>query len=222
MAIILLIRHGVNDFVGKRLAGRLPGVHLNEKGQQQAQSIAEALKDAPLKAIYSSPLDRTMETAAPLAAALDLKVNPNPGLLEVDFGDWQGKTMGQIRRSRKWKTVQENPAEMRFPNGESFPEAQERIATALKGIAAAHDENEMVACFSHSDSIKLAVAYFLDMPMNAFQRIGVDTASITGIFISKEGKPFLINVNQRLSLEWPKEKKPKRTRKKAKEQVIES
>jgi probable phosphoglycerate mutase len=220
MATILLIRHGVNDFVGKRLAGRLPNVHLNDTGKKQAEMIANALKQAPIKAIYSSSLERTMETAAPLAAALELEVIPQPGLLEVDFGEWQGKRFWQMHRSKLWKTVQENPVEMRFPGGESFPEAQARIANTIKDISAAHDEKDVIACFSHSDSIKLAVAYFLDMPLNAFQRIGVDTASITGLFLSKEGKPFMLFVNQRLSFEWPKEE-PKKVRRKKKEQVVE-
>lgn len=219
MATILLIRHGVNDFVGKRLAGRLPNVHLNDTGKKQAELIANALKEAPIKAIYSSPLERTMETAAPLAVALNLEVIPQPGLLEVDFGEWQGKRFGQMHRSKLWKTVQENPVEMRFPGGESFPEAQARIANTIQTINAAHDEKDVVACFSHSDSIKLAIAYFLDMPLNAFQRIGVDTASVTGLFLSKEGKPFMLFVNQRLSFEWPKEE-PKKVRRKKKEQVV--
>ena len=60
MSIILFIRHGTNDFVGKRLAGRLPDVHLNEHGRQQAQVVAQALCRLPFKAIYSSPLDRAV------------------------------------------------------------------------------------------------------------------------------------------------------------------
>lgn len=204
MPTILLIRHGINNLVGKRLAGRLPGVRLNEAGWKQAERIAEALKSAPIQAIYSSPLERAMETAAPLAAALNLEVRPHPGLIEIDFGAWQGITFKQMRRMKLWKTVQENPAEMRFPQGESFVEAQQRLVETITEIAAQYGEKDWVACFSHSDAIKLAVAHFLAMPLNAFQRIGIDTASLSVIHLGKN-EPFVAAVNQRINFEWPQE-----------------
>jgi probable phosphomutase (TIGR03848 family) len=201
MTTILLIRHGVNNFVGKRLAGRLPDVHLNDTGQHQAQAIADALKQAPIRAIYSSPLERAMETAAPLAAALGIPIQLKPGLLEIDFGTWQGKTMKQMQHMKLWKTVQERPSEMRFPQGESFAEAQQRIVAAINEVADSHEEKDLVACFSHSDAIRLAVAYYLAMPLDAFQRLGIDTASITTLHLH-EGHPYLGRVNQALSYRW--------------------
>src|SRR3954452_18283038 len=102
MTTILLIRHGENNMVGKRLAGRLPDVHLNDRGKQQAQQLAEALCKAPLKAIYSSPLERAVETAEPLAAELGLPVQIAPGLIELGYGDWQGKTLKQLSRLKLW------------------------------------------------------------------------------------------------------------------------
>ncbi|MBC8331839.1 MAG: MSMEG_4193 family putative phosphomutase [Anaerolineae bacterium] len=195
MPTILLIRHGENEYVKKgRLAGRLPGVQLNEKGQQQAQALAENLKDAPIKSVYASPLERTLETAAPIAAALNLDVIPNSGLLEIDFGDWQDKTLKELRRRKLWHTVQQTPSRMCFPNGESFAAAQARIIAALEALCQKHSPEEMLICVSHSDSIKLAVAYYLGMPIDHFQRLTIAPASITTLFLG-EKQARVIHVN---------------------------
>jgi probable phosphomutase (TIGR03848 family) len=196
MPAVLLIRHGQNSFVGKRLAGRLPDVHLNEKGLQQAEYIAARLKGAPIKAIYSSPLERTIETAGPLAGSLGLEVSLAEGLLEVDFGGWQGKTMRQMQRMKMWKQVQEEPSRVRFPQGESFVEAQARIVGFLDSLREKHEEQEWVACFSHCDAIRLAICHYLDMPLDAFQRLSIDTASISLVYLGKKGRPGLLTMNQ--------------------------
>ena len=179
MPVFFMIRHGTNDFVGKRLAGRLPGVHLNEHGRQQADTIAQALCRIPLTAIYSSPLERAFETAGPLAQALALPVNLEEGLAEIDFGEWQGLSIGRLRQRKMWKTVQEKPSEMRFPGGESFLEAQQRVAQAMDAIAHRHEDKALIACFSHADTIRLLVAHTLGLPLDNFQRLNIDTASLT-------------------------------------------
>jgi probable phosphoglycerate mutase len=202
MTTLLLIRHGENNTVGKRLAGRAANVHLNDKGKQQAEQIAQVLCKAPIRAIYSSPLERAVETAAPLARELQLSVEIAPGLIEVDFGDWQGKTLKQLARYRLWKVVQGKPSEMRFPRGESFVEAQQRAAAELERIAAAHQEGDLVACFSHGDVIRLLAAHFLGMPLDFFQRVAASTASVTVIHIDKNGRPSVPHLNQVLSLEF--------------------
>jgi hypothetical protein len=102
--------------------------------------------------------------------------------------------------------VQEKPSAMRFPNGESFPEVCERVVAEIERIAAAHEEREMVACFSHGDIIRLAVAHFLGVPLDLFQRVGANTASISMIHIDKKGRPFISHVNQVLSFEFKEEK----------------
>lgn len=205
MTTILLIRHGQNNFVGKRLAGHLPNVHLNDAGRKQAQAIADFLKDAPLKAVYSSPLERALQTAAPLAAQHNLEVRVHRGLTEVNFGEWQGKTLKQLARRKLWKMVQEKPSEMRFPGGESFCEAQQRVAAAIEEIAGWHEEKDLVACFSHSDTIRLAVSHFLAMPLDAFQRVGIDTASVTTIFLH-QGRVYVGNINFLPGWVWPRPK----------------
>lgn len=200
MPVLLLIRHGENEYVKNgRLAGRMPGVHLNEKGKSQAQAIAERLKPAPLKAIYSSPLERAMETAEPLAVAKGLAIIPRQGLLETDFGEWQGKTLKSLRRRKLWRLVQGSPSMLRFPGGETFAECQLRIAQELQAIATLHKPKEMVACVFHSDPIKLAVAYYLGMPLDNFQRLMIAPASITGLFLGETGAR-LLNLNFDLSL----------------------
>lgn len=179
MTTLLLIRHGENDYTGKRLIGRLPGVHLNQRGREEAQSVADLLKTQPLAAIYSSPLERALETAEPLSRNLSLNVKPNTGLMEVDFGDWQGLTATQMRRRKLYLLIQEKPSLVRFPNGESYSEAQQRIMRALLEIASTHAVDASIACFSHCDIIRLAVAGFINLPLDAFQRLTVQTGSLT-------------------------------------------
>jgi probable phosphoglycerate mutase len=203
MPAVLLIRHGETDYVGKRLAGRLPGIHLNETGRRQAEAVAQQLKVAPIQAVYSSPLERTLETAQALAAALDLPVQTDEALLEVNFGAWQGKTVKQMHRMKLWKMVQEKPSQVRFPQGESFSEAQARLVAFLDGLREKHTEKDLVACFSHSDAIKLAIAHYLGMPLDTFQRLHVDTASISLLFLG-QGRPGLLTLNQSSINHWQK------------------
>ena len=196
MPVVMLIRHGENEYVKKgRLAGRKAGVHLNDKGRAQAQALADHLQQHPIKAVYASPLDRTMETAAPLAEALKLEVIPKEGLLEVDFGSWQDKTLKQLATRKLWKTVQRAPSQMRFPEGESFAEAQLRIANQLIELSSAHKPKDMFVCVGHSDMIKLAVAYFIGLTLDKFQGIMVSPASITTLHINPNQGGHLINLN---------------------------
>ena len=212
MTTFLLIRHGENEYVAKgRLAGRLPGVHLNENGKKQAEIVAKAFAKAPIKAVYASPMERCMETAKPLAVALDLEVIPSQGLIEVDFGKWQDKTLKQLRHRKLWKVVQANPSRMRFPEGETFVNAQQRIVQELESLAREYDPKDLIACFSHSDLIKLAVSYYLGQPIDLFQRIMIAPASISILHLGEMGAQ-IINVNHRadnlsFSQHKPKSKK---------------
>lgn len=195
MPTLLLIRHGENEYVKKgRLAGRKPGVHLNEHGKSQANRLADHLKKAPVKAVYSSPLDRTIETAQPIAEALGLEVITRPGLNEVDFGTWQDKTLKQLRRRKLWRVVQQRPSRARFPKGESFAEAQLRISRELEALSAMHKPRDLILAVSHSDIIKLAVTFFLGLPLDHFQRIMVAPASVTTL-VFNEGGAMLVNLN---------------------------
>ena len=203
MPLLLLIRHGENDFVKtSKLAGRLPGIHLNERGQKQAAALGEALKDVPIKALYSSPLERAMETAAPIASARKLEILPEPDLMDTDIGSWQGRSLNVLRLTRLWKIVQSAPSRFRFPDGESFVESQTRYVGALERIIKKHNkQQDIVAVVFHADPIKLAVAYFLGMPLDHFQHLSCDTGSLTALFASESGAN-LIKLNQRPPFEF--------------------
>lgn len=208
MPILLLIRHGENDFVkSHKMAGRLPGVHLNEKGQKQAQALADALIDVPLKAVYSSPLERAMETAAPIAEPHKLKIVQEPDLMDTDIGKWQGRSWRVLGLTKIWKIVQNAPSRFRFPNGESFIEAQTRCANALERIIQKHNKpKDIVAVVFHADPIRMAVAHFLGMPLDHFQRLSCDTGSITVIHAS-ESRANLVKMNQRPQFDFLPKKK---------------
>jgi probable phosphomutase (TIGR03848 family) len=203
MPTILLIRHANNDYVKKgRLAGRLPGVHLSENGQKQAAEVAEKLAEIPIKAIYSSPLDRAMETAAPIADKHSLKIRARPGLTEVDIGDWQGKKIKGLSRLKIWKVVQGAPARMRFPGGETFFEAQYRICQELEALAVLHQPEDIIICVSHADPIKLAVAFYLGLPLDLFQRVIISPASISVLRLGENGNS-LLTLNHEFSFSLP-------------------
>ena len=198
MPLLLLIRHGENDYVKTgKMAGRIPGVHLNERGQKQAQALSEALKDVPLKAIYSSPLERALETADPIAKTRNLKIIQEPDLMDADVGKWQGKSLKVLRLMKVWKIVQIAPSRFRFPEGESFPEAQTRYVNVLERIVRTHHKpKDIIAVVFHADPIKLAVSHFLGLPLDHFQRLSCDTGSLTALYISESGAN-LLKLNQR-------------------------
>jgi probable phosphoglycerate mutase len=204
MPLVLLVRHGENDYVKKkRLAGRQPGVHLNKRGQAQAQAVAERLKGAPIKAVYTSPMERALETARPIAEALGLEAVVRPGLLETDIGEWTGVQIWKVRRLKLWKVVQGAPSRLRFPGGESFAETQQRIVNELDTLCRQHDPKDILVCVSHADPIKLAVAYFIGLPLDHFQRLGVSTASITALHIGEMGS-HLLTLNYDFEFTLPK------------------
>lgn len=197
MPLLLLIRHGENDYTKThKLAGRLPKVHLNEHGRKQAQALGEALKGVPIKAIYSSPLERALETAAPIAENLGLNVQREKGLLETNVGDWQGRSLKRLYLNKHWKVVQRAPSRAQFPNGETFYECQNRVVKAIDSILAMHKPKDVIACVFHADPIKLAVAHFIGLPLDQFQRLGCDTGSLTALAISEMGAS-LLKLNQR-------------------------
>lgn len=203
MPLLLLIRHGENDFTRTgRLAGRMPGLSLNERGRKQAEELARALAHAPLTAIYASPLERAMQTAEPIGRALGLKVLPSPGLLEADVGEWQGKSVRRLALTKYWRVVQSAPSRARHPGGESFAETQVRVVSALDAICARHKDRAVIACVFHSDPIKLAVAHYIGLPLDHFQRLGCDTGSVTLLALGASSA-HLIWLNRRPPFDFP-------------------
>ncbi|MCC6260802.1 MAG: histidine phosphatase family protein [Anaerolineales bacterium] len=207
MPTLLLIRHGENDYVKTgKMAGRITGVHLNEKGKKQAEALGEALKDVPIKAIYSSPLERALETAMPIAASRKLKIIQNANLLDTNIGKWQGKSLAALRLTKAWKVVQNAPSRFCFPEGESFLELQARIASVMEEIIKTHNKpKDIIAIVFHADPIKLAVSHFLGLPLDHFQRLACDTGSLASIHVGEMGAS-LIKLNQRPPFEFLEKK----------------
>ncbi|GAC1366818.1 MAG: histidine phosphatase family protein [Herpetosiphon sp.] len=213
MTQLLLIRHGINDMVGqKKLAGRLPGVHLNDEGRAQAQALADRLHGVPLNAIYCSPLERTQETAAPLAHQKNLEVMLRDGLREVEYGDWTGRPLDELNKLEEWRIVQLYPSGMRFPGGEHMRDMQARVVGEIEAIAADHPR-QIVALVFHADLIKAALAHYLGVHFDLFQRIAVDPASVSVVHLTRFG-PHVVRINDNgpLKLEPEKEPEPEKPR----------
>jgi probable phosphomutase (TIGR03848 family) len=191
---LLLIRHGMNDWVvDKRLAGWTPEVHLNDEGQAQVTALVERLAEVPLAAIYSSPLERTMETAGPLAKAHGLEVQVRDDLGETHIGEWTGRSLESLKEEELWPVVQVYPSGARFPAGESMREVQARMVAEIDAIREAHPE-QTVAVVSHSDPIKMAVAFYAGIPLDLFQRLAISPASVTAFTFTPFG-PHLVCLN---------------------------
>jgi len=194
MPALILARHGETDVIGKRLTGRITGIHLNANGRNQANRLAKALEGVKIGAIFSSPLERAMETARPLSESCGIPISPHSGLTEINFGAWQGKQYKQLQKLKLWEVIHSTPSKVTFPAGESFIEAQQRMVASLDEILSAMGENDLAICFSHCDPIRLAVAYYLNMGLDDFQRLSIEPASLSLISV-RDGKPHLGPIN---------------------------
>ena len=209
MTLLLLIRHGTNDWVHGRLAGWTPGVHLNDEGRRQAGALAERLAFLPIEAIYASPLDRTVETAQAIAGPRAMPLRLVEGLGEVKYGEWQGAELKELYKHELWPGVQFYPSGTRFPGGETLGEAQMRMVATLDTLRAQHP-NGIIAVVSHADIIKLAIAYYVGMHMDLFQRLEIMPCALTAIRFTKMG-PRLLAYNDVGALEYlkPKPEEPR-------------
>jgi probable phosphoglycerate mutase len=192
--VVLLVRHGQTPTTGTSLPGRAKGLHLSDKGQAQAEGVAERIgRLRTLGAVYTSPLERTRETAAPIGRAVGQRPRVDRGLLECDFGNWTGQSLKDLRKLAEWKTVQRYPSGFRFPDGESFAEMQTRMTGALRRLVAQHP-GETIVAVSHADPIKAAVADSLGTHLDLFQRIVIAPCSVTAIWFGAEG-PAVLTTN---------------------------
>lgn len=192
---LMLIRHAKNDWVGDRLAGWTPGVHLNDEGRQQAEALGARLAHLPITAIYSSPLERAVETAQAVAAHHDLKVQILEDVGETRYGEWTGASLEELYKTELWPVVQVYPSGARFPGGENLRETQARAVAAIDALRDAHpEETDIVAVVSHADVIKAAVAHYVGLHLDLFQRLAVSPASLSVIQFNKFG-PRLVCLN---------------------------
>jgi len=224
MTLLLLIRHGENDYMLRRLTGRTAGISLNAKGQQQAQGLADALVHAPLRAIYASPLERAVETAQPLAQSHSLEIQVRTGLIEVDYGRFQGRTYKQLARTNLWKILLEKPSQIRFPDGETFSEVQQRVAAELETLVGEWQakveaektadgnkaEEPVIAVVAHADIVRLALTHYLNMPLDDFLRLMVGPASVSMVQSDGSSRPRVICINQTANFSWPEPKPTKK------------
>ncbi len=194
--MVLLVRHGKTPTTGKVLPGRAGGLHLSDEGRAQAEAVAERIaalrtddRPGPV-AVYASPLERTAETAKPIARTLGLRVRTERGLLECDFGQWTGARLNALAKKPEWAQVQRWPSGFRFPGGESFLEMQARITSAISRLAALHP-GETVVAVSHADPIKAAVAAAAGTHLDLFQRLTVSPCSVSALAYSDAGSHVL-------------------------------
>ena len=202
MPTVLLLRHGLTAMTGPVLAGRTPGVHLDERGKAQAAAVADRLAALPLVAVHTSPLERCAETArvvtrAQRAAGRTVPQRTDRRLLECDYGDWTGRTIASLTKDPLWPVVQAHPSGVRFPGGESMAAMAERAVRAVRAIDAslATDTPDAlwVAC-SHGDVIKAILADALGLHLDLFQRLVVDPCSVSAIRYTA-GRPFVLSTN---------------------------
>ncbi|MEO1055359.1 MAG: MSMEG_4193 family putative phosphomutase [Actinomycetota bacterium] len=191
---VLLVRHGQTPTTGQVLPGRAAGLHLAESGHEQAAIAAARIGELKnVAAVYSSPLERAKETAAPIAKACGLRTRTNRGLIECEFGEWTGRALKDLMKLPEWQTVQRAPSTFRFPGGESFTEMQTRMVDAIAALCADH-RGDTIVCVSHADTIKAAVAHAAGTHLDLFQRTVISPASITAITYTAGG-PIVLAVN---------------------------
>lgn len=193
MTTIYLVRHAVTSHTGTKLTGWMEDVHLTEEGVKQAEATAEQLADVDFAAIYSSPIDRTRETAEVIAAHHEVEVTITRGIGEVQYGKWTGRPLKSLSRTKLWSTIQRWPSSVRFPEGETLREVQTRAVDEIERLREKHPE-ETICCVSHADTIKLIIAHYLGIHIDLFQRIFIGPASISVIRISSAG-PQIIALN---------------------------
>jgi len=193
----LLIRHAAHIHLDKLFSGRMPGVPLSETGRAQAARLGAALASEPIDRIVHSPLDRTSETAAAIAAARGsaVPVAAAAGLIEIDLGDWTGRSWQDFGDDPAWRDWNERRGSARIPGGETMGEAQARIVGCLAALAREAD-GRTVAVVSHSDMIRAAVAHVLELPLDRLLSFDVDVASVTRIVWGEWGAR-LLSLNER-------------------------
>jgi probable phosphoglycerate mutase len=189
----MLVRHATTAATGKRLGGRTDAP-LDEAGRGQASAAASRLATLPIRAVYASPLARTIETAEIVAAPHRLAVQPCEGVIEVEYGRWTDRPLKPLTRHKLWPVIQARPSLVRFPEGETIRAAQLRAVDALEEIGARH-RRALVAVVSHADIIKAVVAFYAGMPLDAFQRLHIGPASVSILAIGDGARPVVLRLN---------------------------
>jgi probable phosphomutase (TIGR03848 family) len=200
MSTVILLRHGRSTAnIAHVLAGRSKGVHLDDTGRQQAEGAAERLAGTRLARIVTSPLERCRETAKPLARRHPgTPLASDRGLAEVDYGSWTGRALKELAKEKLWRVVQTQPSAATFPEGESLAAMSSRVVGAVRRldaeVEAEHGPDAVWVAVSHGDPIKAVLADALGMHLDAFQRIHVETASISVVRYTLD-RPYVLMSN---------------------------
>lgn len=201
MTTFLLIRHGVTDSVGKRIMGRVPGIHVNAAGRKEVDSLAEWVAGVKLAAVYSSPLERAVDTAEAIARPHGLEIVRDDAFGEIGFGDWTGRELSELDAEdhwRRWNTVR---SLTRAPNGELTLEVQLRVYNRMTELRARYPEQN-VAIVSHGDPIRAVIAHLAGIPVDLVLRQRIDTASVSAVRLG-DWAPEILGINLRPGgLEW--------------------
>ncbi len=215
MSTLLLVRHGLTAMTGPVLAGRTPGLHLDERGEKQAAAVAQRIAALPLHTVVSSPLDRCLDTAAAIAGAQKdaREIEQDRRIIECDYGEWTGRPIKDLAKDPMWKVVQTQPSAARFPGGESLTEVSARAVAAVRDWdSRLPDDAIWVAC-SHGDVIKAVLADALGLHLDQFQRIVVDPCSVSVVRYTAT-RPYVLrsnDVGSDLSAFVPPKKRRRRT-----------
>jgi probable phosphomutase (TIGR03848 family) len=191
---VVLVRHGLTKLTGPVLAGWTPDLHLDDRGTKQAAALAERLQQVPFTAIVSSPLDRCLDTVAPILASRDLELQVDERLGECHYGDWTGKALKDLAKEPMWKVVQNHPSAAVFPGGEALRDTQNRAVAAVRDWNAKLGDAAIWLACSHGDVIKAITADALGLHLDQFQRIMVDPCSVTVISYTEQ-RPFVVRSN---------------------------
>ena len=226
MPTVILVRHGRSTANASGvLAGRLPGVHLDDAGVQQAVAVGDRLAGVRLAAAVTSPLERCRETCREITRLQAGTVRPTTDkqLSECDYGEWQGRPLKDLAKEKLWKTVQAQPSAATFPGGESMRAMQDRGVAAIRRhdarVAAEHGDDAVWLAVSHGDVIKSILADALGTHLDLFQRIHVDPASVSIVRYS-ESRPFVLGTNTHAGdLSWLTPAKKSRRRRSADAEV---
>lgn len=199
MTTFFLIRHASCDGLGQTLWGRTPGICLNDAGATEARCLANRFKNMSFNAIYSSPLERALQTAWVIAESLKLDVKTSDAANEINFGEWTGKTLDELSRDERWRHFNRRRSVTMIPGGESFLDVQNRIVKELELLALQHGDAH-VAIISHADVIRAAVAYFSAIPIDLVDRFEISPCSVSVLALNKHGAT-VATVNNTIDLD---------------------
>jgi broad specificity phosphatase PhoE len=193
MTTFLFIRHALCDPVGHAIAGRAPGVHLNQAGRAQARALAKRLAYIPLTAVYSSPLERALETAESIALPHGLAVRTALGLNEIDFGVWTGRTLAELQGIPEWRQFNASRSNTRIPGGETMAEVLGRGLFELERVWSMHPDNrEVVALVSHGDVLRAVLTRVMGSRIDLLDRVEVSPASVSVVTYGDLGQQVLL------------------------------